>query len=288
MEKCWFTLAQNHYPPSTPTQKGPIQLGHLLSSLIPLPPPINTASGPLPLPAYMPIYPSRLTDLRWQSATSSTLSASATAQLPIPQAMGLVSAGGGAGIAFQKSIARFWCFDAVDVEIIQPDEEYIEESLEVECVKAWIERKRKKSLIGAWSMFMITGLAIARGVRGDKDSGMVEGKGWGIELGPQVSLPSIVDVGISGGVGRTGGQEMTFSGCSDFVWAIQVMRISKRFMSSGWSFEPYVKGATYAVEEEEDIEKMLAGEGVPFESIHRDGDDIFVVTSQKDQEIVED
>lgn len=81
---------------------------------------------------------------------------------------------------------------------------------------------------------------------------------------------------------------MTFSGSSDFVWAIQVMRISKRFMSSGWSYEPYVKGATYAEEEEEDIEKMLAGEGVPFESIHRDGDDIFVVTLQKDQDIIED
>jgi hypothetical protein len=82
-------------------------------------------------------------------------------------------------------VSRFWCFEAVDIEIIQPSEEYIEESLAVEGVGSWIERQRARSVLGGWSVFMVTGLAISRGVKGN-GGGWAEDWGRGADGEPEV------------------------------------------------------------------------------------------------------
>jgi hypothetical protein len=55
---------------------------------------------------------------------------------------------------------------------------------------------------------------------------------------------------------------------SDFVWAIRLTRIKKDLFGSGFKHQSYVKGATYALEDEDDVKELLAQEGVNPEAVH--------------------
>jgi hypothetical protein len=64
--------------------------------------------------------------------------------------------------------------------IIQPTAAYIGDSLNDELVQAHIEKTR--SILKTWSLFMITGLAIARAAKGNQE----EGKDRSVNGGPKM------------------------------------------------------------------------------------------------------
>ena len=164
--KCWFVLKEAHYPPpelpanGIGSTKGAICLGHLVPDLRHLDNVINR-HGPLAYPADMPVYPTQSRNFVWASNKSRGAHVSANPGIPIPVAAPL-SIQLDAGVAFQRSVEDFYGFESLDTFIIQPTTEYIEDSIEEDEAVKYI--KQHKTL-GSWSLFMITGIKIARGAR---------------------------------------------------------------------------------------------------------------------------
>jgi len=162
MNKVWFILGQTDYPPPE-GGKGIIQLGHFVPDLERRDQPINKNAEPVSVT----VYPSRLEGLEWEVERDHYIGGSADALVPIPQTAGLVSIGGEVGGIFKKSVSNFWQFEALDKLIIDPPDDYIETRIkEDKLVKAYIE---KNTRFNSWSIFMITGLAIARGASGTRE-----------------------------------------------------------------------------------------------------------------------
>lgn len=161
--KCWFVLQQTHYPPpdtsKTGGPKGPICLGHLIPNLKHLDEVINR-HGPLDLPADIPIYTTKATDLTWDMDKSGAIDFSVSAGAPIAAAAGL-TAQVSAGVAFKQTVKRYWEFECLDTLVIQPTRAYIEDSVEDEEVSQYLRSR----LLGSSSVFMVTGIMIARGAK---------------------------------------------------------------------------------------------------------------------------
>jgi hypothetical protein len=164
--KCWFVLQQTHYPPPVipkngiGTSSGPICLGHLIPDLKHLDHVINR-HGPLEIPPDMPIYPTTAWDLTWEVNKSGGMNISGNTGVPITAAAGLTIKLD-AGATFQGTVKNFWEFESLDTFIVQPTSEYVEDSVEDEEVSAYLQ---KRGLFGSSSLFMITGIKIARGAK---------------------------------------------------------------------------------------------------------------------------
>ena len=166
--KAWFVLKQTHYPPPTFPQNGtgqvrgsgPICLGHLIPDLQHLDNVINP-HGPLDVPPDTPIFLSKAQDLTWEMKEAKGLSTSSWAGVPIAAAAGL-TVKIGAGVAFKHSVSNYWDFESLETYIFQPTAEYIEDSIEEEDVSRYL---RQRGLFKSSSMFMITGIIVARGAK---------------------------------------------------------------------------------------------------------------------------
>lgn len=166
--KCWFVLKQTHYPPPVLPKSGvgsvkgsgPICLGHLIPDLKHLDNVINR-HGPLDIPSDMPIYPTKAWDLTWGVDETTGFGVSGNAGVPIAAAAGLTLKLG-AGVTFKKTIKNFWEFKSLETFIFQPTSEYVEDSIEDEEVVAYHE---KRSFLNSSTVFMITGVIVARGAK---------------------------------------------------------------------------------------------------------------------------
>lgn len=164
--KCWFVLQQTHYPPpvipknGTGTSSGPICLGHLIPDLKHLDNVVNR-HGPLWIPLDMPIYPTKAWDLTWEVNKNKRVDISGNAGVPIAAAAGLIIKQD-AGVAFKRTVENFWEFESLDTFIIQPTSEYVEDSVEDEEVSTYLQ---KRGLFRSSSLFMITGIIVARGAK---------------------------------------------------------------------------------------------------------------------------
>jgi hypothetical protein len=173
--KCWFVLRHHHYPPPTFNKSGskqtggPLRLGHIIPDLQRLDNVINTRNGPLEAPPDMPIYPTKSWNLTWNIKNGGEWSASVNAGVPIAAAAG-ITVKADAGVAFQHSVQNFWEFESLETYIIQPPGEYVEDSVEDEQVATYLSKHKR---IVSPSVFMITGLIIARGA--EVKSSMTDG-----------------------------------------------------------------------------------------------------------------
>jgi hypothetical protein len=164
--KCWFVLRQTHYPPVFPENgigmaKGAICLGHVIPDLQHLDNVINTR-GPNEFPADMPVYPSTAWDLTWETTKSNGAGFQASGGAPVAAAAGL-ELKLDAGVAFKKSVQKSDQFKKLETFIIQPTSEYIEDTIEGEQVSKYVT---KNTTLGfSRSIFMITGMIIARGAK---------------------------------------------------------------------------------------------------------------------------
>lgn len=162
--KCWFVLSHTHYPPPTLPEhgfgrsSGPLCLGHIIPDIQHLDNVINR-DGPLDNPPSMPIHGTKASGTEWQLNDTSEIGFTANAGAPIAAAVGLTLKLD-AGIAFRSTISNFWEFESLDTFIIQPNNAYVEESLEAEEVANYFNRR---GLLRSSTLFMITGIMVARG-----------------------------------------------------------------------------------------------------------------------------
>jgi hypothetical protein len=167
MDKCWFVLNQTHYPPPDENNaNGPLCLGHLIHDLRRLDHVLNP-DGPLPLPRNMSIHRTKKFDLEWADQDNKELELGTHAGAPLLETAGMVSVSGHVGVAFQNSVQHHCAFAELETWIIQPTATYVEDSLKDEAVARslpYMDRLLSRR------QFMITGLMIARGAKGDKSA----------------------------------------------------------------------------------------------------------------------
>ncbi|RAH79508.1 hypothetical protein BO86DRAFT_411496 [Aspergillus japonicus CBS 114.51] len=276
--KCWFVLQQTHYPPPdtsrTGKPRGPICLGHLIPSLKRLDEVINR-HGPLDLPLDMPIYTTKATDLTWAMDKSEGIDVSASVGVPIAAAAGL-TAQLGAGVAFKRTVKKYWEFESLDTLITQPTREYVEESVEDDEVRQYLESR----LLSSSSVFMITGIMIARGARVTASN---DGK-RALHAEPGVSgIAGLAEAGFDGSLATETHLSNTAQQATDFVWAVRLAKISKGVVDRRWSHRTFSRGATFGVEQDKDVKRQLV-DALKEEGVHGlnvqhvdEGDEVFIV-----------
>ncbi|KAF7530969.1 hypothetical protein G7054_g9334 [Neopestalotiopsis clavispora] len=253
--KCWFVLRHHHYPPPTFNKSGskqtggPLRLGHIIPDLQHLDNVINTRNGPLETPPDMPIYSTKSWNLTWNIDHVRDWNLSVNAGVPIAAAAG-ITIKAGAGVAFQHTVQNFWEFESLDTYIIQPISEYVEDSLEDEQVASYLHKHKR---IVTPSVFMITGLIIARGA--SVKSSMTDGTD--IYGGPGIELPTIVELGSEIGKKNEISISSTAKRVSDFVWAVRLAKISKGLLDRTWSHQTFTKGAIFGLDDEQDQGELI-------------------------------
>lgn len=94
-------------------------------------------------------------------------------------------------------------------------------------------------------------------------------------------MAGLLDTNLKGAFSQSKDTSTSFDNASDFVWAIKVMAISKSVLSSEWKYETYVKGATYGVEDDEDVKEKLVEDGFLPELIYEtEEEDVFVLPNE--------
>ncbi|KAI9928445.1 hypothetical protein MW887_002490 [Aspergillus wentii] len=266
MEKCWFVLRQHHYPPPPRDGHGPIRLGNVIPNLRELDQVINV-DGPEPFPANMPVYSTKKCDLKWDDGRERELSGDLGVGVPIPTAPGL-TVGPSVGVAFERSVNNHWEFESLDSHIIQPTASYIRDSVDNEFVQDYVVKRAK--IINKWSLFMITGLIIAKGARGFRQ----DSKETNAHGGPEVSMAGILNANADIGVGKTKDTTLSYEASSDFIWAIRLTKISKRLFSSQLGYKSHIKGATLAAgEEDEYLSDVLTSVDLQEDNVQSFSDD---------------
>ncbi|KAI0459793.1 hypothetical protein F5B21DRAFT_454220 [Xylaria acuta] len=261
--KCWFVLRQTHYPPPVFPEtgvgqaKGPLCLGHVIPDLKHLDNVINT-KGVNEFPADMPAYPSTAWDLKWESTTSTGSGFDTSLGAPVPAAIGL-ELKVDAGVAFEKSIENADQFEKLETFIIQPTDEYIEDTVEGDQVAKYIAKHTTLGI--AKSIFMITGIIIARGAKTSRK----ESQKQDVHGGPGVEISGIAEVSVEITSKLEASTSMSAQKMSDFVWAIRLAKVSKGLLDAEWSHSTYSKGASFGVGDRDigsEVVEALVTEGI--------------------------
>jgi hypothetical protein len=163
MEKVWFKLRQtDHSPPPEviillgdgDDSKGTICLGHFISELMHLDFPLNRGSI-LPFPRQMTVYRSSVLNFTWDDSKTSAPGINLAAGAPILAAVG-VTARASLQTAFMRTTCNHESYDRLDTYTVHPTKDYVERCLERDEIKEHIKRKP------TWSLFLITGIKVAR------------------------------------------------------------------------------------------------------------------------------
>ncbi|KAK6526010.1 hypothetical protein TWF281_011051 [Arthrobotrys megalospora] len=267
MDNCWFVLKQTHYPaPSADSMRkgkptGSISLGHIIRDLKHLDQVIN-AEHIEPFSRAMHIWPTRLFDFKWGHSTEQETTGLAAAGVPIAAAAGL-TVGADAGFAFRQSVKNYWEFQQLDRYIVQPTSSYVNACLESEEVAKYIESVRT---LGFWSIFMITGLIVARG--GSRNV-ITESSGRGVSGGINISFAAVADAGPEVAVSTSENLKIEATHATDFVWAVRLAKISKNGLQRNWSVKTVFGRASFGgqralfsdEQDEIDVAAVVADEG---------------------------
>ena len=160
MEKVWFRLRQTDYPPptveslGTQTETGPITLGHFVASLRSIDFVLNRGAV-MHFPPSMPVYTTEATRFRWDAEKSNSIGAGAGAGAPVA-AMAGVTLEATVQLAFARSVQDHQAYERLNTYIVHPSRTYIEDCLDKAELAAHVKGKL------AWSVFMITGIKVAR------------------------------------------------------------------------------------------------------------------------------
>lgn len=175
MEKCWFVLKQSHYPPPDLPKSGigiangAICLGHIIPDSINLDGVINRTEEGIRFTPAVRIYHTESWGLDWKRDTG--LGAGLSANVEVPIGAGVpVLAEQQAKVVFEKTEKNHEKFKTLDRYIIQVDRKFIRKILEDKAVADHIERIKGVRLLGIggqWRVFMITGITVARGAKGE-------------------------------------------------------------------------------------------------------------------------
>lgn len=161
MDQVWFKLRHTHNPApdvetlGTSTETGPILLGQFIPDLNHLDQVINRG-GIRPFPGDMKVWHSQTVKFKWDSSRSTQIDASGFAGAP---AAGLNIQATASG-AFRQSVENYSEFERLDCYIVNPVKSYVNEYLAGGSVA---DHVKSQKALGAWKLFMITGIMIARG-----------------------------------------------------------------------------------------------------------------------------
>ncbi|KAJ4982641.1 hypothetical protein SVAN01_11865 [Stagonosporopsis vannaccii] len=272
MEKVWFRLRQTDYPPptaeslGTQTDTGPITLGHFISSLRNIDFVLNRGAVK-PFPLSMPVYKTEATSFEWEADKSRSVGVGAGAGAPIA-AMAGVTLDASVQLAFERSVQNHEAYDKLDTYIVQPSRAYIEDCLDEAELAAYVKGKL------AWSVFMISGIKVARkGRRAD-----VEQRGHSVGGNVTLAVPEVANIDAHVNSETSSTQSMAKSGMSDFVWAIRLAKVSGGVLIKNWSLKPYTDRATFTDDENVDVRDMIKGEGLEkFALVQDQGRDEIIV-----------
>ncbi|KAH8812456.1 hypothetical protein F5884DRAFT_310233 [Xylogone sp. PMI_703] len=160
MESCWFKLKQTNTPVpkidslGTGKETAPVCLGHIIPDLQRLDQAINKGSIE-PFPNSMHIWETSVVGFDW-----SDHAAAANTQT-----------------VFRRSRDDFSTFRYLDSVIVEPTKAYVEKCLKHSAVATHIEEAQKLHA-GRWSMFMITGIMVAKIEPSGSESDFI----WAIRL----------------------------------------------------------------------------------------------------------
>ncbi|PMD52483.1 uncharacterized protein K444DRAFT_619940 [Hyaloscypha bicolor E] len=279
--KCWFVLKQTHYPPPAIPKNGighvsgsgPICLGHLIPDLQHLDNVINR-HGPLDVPPDMPIYPTKARELTFEINKTQGVEFSANTGVPIAAAAGLTIKLD-AGLAFKQTVRNFWEFTSLDTFIFQPTGAYVEDSIEDNETRAYLA---KLGLFQSSSIFMITGIIVARGAK----SKTSEVRTRDVHSGPGVDFLGVASAGLDAKILNETEVKTNAQITTDFIWAIRLAKISKGLLDRRWSYETFSTGSIFGVDTGEDegqeIADALKCEGLQIEKVDISSEgDVFVV-----------
>lgn len=193
----------------------------------------------------MPVDHGEQWDMSWKVKGSNELSLSAKATAPVASAAGL-NVNADAEATFKRSVSNYMNFDKLDTYMIQPWDSYIDDSLADASIDRYI--KDNTSFLGAWEVYMISGIVVARGAAMDNKATQNQ------------------KVNVKGGAGASGAAEgyahvkytakqqtsLSVGKTSDFVWAIQIARVHKDIGHRSWTWETLWakkgQGSTFATE----------------------------------------
>ena len=162
MEKVWFKLRQTSYPPPPEASilqgsdgvDAPLRLGHFVKDLKAIDFVLNR-DAIKPFPPTMRVFKTSTIDFQWDDtgATGRTFFTGSSA--PVASAVGF-TLGGSITLAFSESVENCEEYEKLDRYIVQPTQAYITDCLDEEPLATHVEGKI------TWSIFMITGLCVAR------------------------------------------------------------------------------------------------------------------------------
>lgn len=226
-------------------------LGHVVEDLKTLDFTMNSNSIE-PLPRNVRVFSTRMVDFRWEDARSQEHSVNMGASAPVAAAAG-VTLGGDIKLAFSKSVESHEEYERLDKYIMQPTQSYITDCLDEEPFASYTKGKI------TWSLFMVTGLCVARkGTSSASDSSSTT-VGMGIESG----IATIADARVGFENAHESSRVIEGTHSDDFVWAVRFAKIHKGFLQRDWSVSTYTKRATFnAKEDEVNVAAVLSEEGV--------------------------
>ncbi|KAF5606588.1 uncharacterized protein FSUBG_5987 [Fusarium subglutinans] len=261
MEKVWFKLRQIDYPPAQEDailsgdgddSIAPLCLGHFISNLKTLDFPLNHGSI-LPFPPRMRVFCNSTLNFTWDDARLRSPGTNLAAGAPILAATG-VTAKTSLQFAFMKTVESHEEYDRLDTYIVQPTKGYIKDCLEQDQLKAHYQGKV------SWSMFMITGIKVARAGKREAH----EETNIAADIGPELDLPLVATTRATATNQRIASQRVSGEHPGDFIWAVRLAKIHKGLLMKDWSVDPYSKRATFAAgdECELNVEDVLCDEGL--------------------------
>ncbi|KAF2191739.1 hypothetical protein K469DRAFT_804532 [Zopfia rhizophila CBS 207.26] len=251
MEKCWFVLKQSHYPPPDLPENGigiangAICLGHIIPDSKNLDGVINRSEDGI-----------KFTPAAWK------LEGAANASAPIGGAV-TVTAEQHTKLAFERTEKDHKEFGTLDRYIIQVNRKFIGGILEDKEVATHIERTKGVKLLGIggqWSVYMITGITVARGAKGES----AESRKFEANTSTDVNVTDAASGGLAANFASNKSTSMLAQKSSDFVWAVRLVKIWKDATKKDWDFRTVSKGATFSLDDEkqwkDEIQQTLSQE----------------------------
>ncbi|EKJ72422.1 hypothetical protein FPSE_07446 [Fusarium pseudograminearum CS3096] len=270
MEKVWFKLRQtDHYPPPEDTillgdgddLEASICLGHYVSGLKNLDFPLNRGSI-LPFPRLMTVHRNTVLNFSWNDSTTHAPGITLAAGIPVLATAG-ITVKASLQTAFMQTVENHESYDRLDTYTVQPTASYIENCLDREELKAYVNGRP------FWSMFMITGIKVARtGTRETREENALV-----VDVGPQLDAFGLASLTATTNIKRATSKSASGNYTRDFIWAIRLAKVHKGLLVRDWSVAAYTRRATFDDKEgDADVESALQSEGMDEFQIIDDND----------------
>ncbi|KAF5237119.1 hypothetical protein FAUST_6259 [Fusarium austroamericanum] len=210
----------------------------------------------------MTVHRTSVLDFTWNDSTTNAPGITLSAGVPVLATAG-ITVKASLQAAFMQTIENHESYDRLDTYTVQPTEGYIEDCLDQEELRAYMKGKP------FWSMFMITGIKVAR--IGTKETR--EENGMVVDVGPSLDAFGLASLTATTNMKRATSKSASGSHTRDFIWAIRLAKVHKGLLLRDWSVTTYTRRATFDNKEgDADVESALQGEGMDEFQIIDDND----------------